>query len=375
MSYYSVSNGIIMQNGGSHRKRSSSNHLKKHMMQGGSIVYDLFDDDVLFIPKGVQVKDRVKGVLWGRAVNVAPKEIEKTSIPKIEQLVKKTIPPTSSATIRKRTPTTVKEPPIEPKVIAKERRIIEPSSPLPPSVVLPDLDFEPPMAKHVKEPEMHQITTPVKKPKTKPVQQIIGKNIPVNEGAEKFGLLNLEELNGYSIVFKAITLGNMTDAGGNIVDTSDIKNSEEFRKIKDLLLEYNNKYIFTHPKEGDKIPVKYYRSDTNIQEAQDLTTEIKEIFQLISARTLQRRKSSATPPQRTAKIKFGKDVKHDITTENMDELVRLKETLQRAYSDLPSYLIKLNQIDIDRQKNRRLVVLGHEPSCILIHHLPHQDNF
>ena len=83
MDYYIVKNGIIKQNGGG---KCSENKLKNAMMKGGSIVYDMYDDDILFLPKNNKI---IKpSITWGNVINVRPKEIEKASISTITKVIK-----------------------------------------------------------------------------------------------------------------------------------------------------------------------------------------------------------------------------------------------------------------------------------------------
>ena len=87
MSYYSVKNGNVYQNGGGLHKKCSKKTLKNNMMKGGSIVYDLLEKELLYIPKNVKVTNR-NDLLWGNAVNVAPKEITLAPVDKISEVVK-----------------------------------------------------------------------------------------------------------------------------------------------------------------------------------------------------------------------------------------------------------------------------------------------
>lgn len=97
MDYYIVKNGIIKQNGGN---KCSENKLKKAMMNGGRIVYDMYDDDILFLPKnGKTIKP---SVIWGKVINVRPKEIEKASVAEIAKVIVKKFSKEQKAELKKR---------------------------------------------------------------------------------------------------------------------------------------------------------------------------------------------------------------------------------------------------------------------------------
>jgi len=85
MSYYSVKDGIVRH---SNNTMCSESTLKRAMMKGGSIVYDMYQDNVLFLPKGVMSNRPTGAVVWGQAVNVSPKEIQKVHIPTVAKAVK-----------------------------------------------------------------------------------------------------------------------------------------------------------------------------------------------------------------------------------------------------------------------------------------------
>ena len=110
MDYYLVKDGVVKQNGGS---KCSVKKLKKAMMKGGSIVYDQYN--LTFIPKSSSAM--IGQVPWGQVINVAPKELSQVPLTSVEQAVKKTVPSTSTATFRQRTPIAVKEFSIQPKEV------------------------------------------------------------------------------------------------------------------------------------------------------------------------------------------------------------------------------------------------------------------
>jgi len=86
MSYYSVKDGILRQNDNT---TCSESTVKNAMMNGGSILYDLYQDDVLFLPRN-SVSNRPTGnIVWGNAINVDSTEIYKvSSIIKVAEAVK-----------------------------------------------------------------------------------------------------------------------------------------------------------------------------------------------------------------------------------------------------------------------------------------------
>jgi len=74
MSYYSVKDGIIRQ---SDDTMCSESTVKRAMMNGGSILYDMYQNDILFLPRGVPSNRPIRHINWNKVISVFPTEISK----------------------------------------------------------------------------------------------------------------------------------------------------------------------------------------------------------------------------------------------------------------------------------------------------------
>jgi len=301
MSYYSVKDGIVRH---SNNTMCSDGTLKRAMMKGGSIVYDMYQDNVLFFPKGVMSNRPTGAVVWGQAVNVSPKEIQKVHIPTVAKAVKQ-------------------------KIKSKED-------------TLPTSTITKPKSK---------LFSTTQSANIRRKQIILEEDTKLLEIVKKYNILSEKAIELYEKIIKTIITQKIPkdekrqaiiDRLNEILNFKNVKSSREFSDFRELLLQYNTKFLFRED--------RYEKSPFIVKEGSNIThmeTYTKDIQALINKIMLGKvEKSTRTPSieiePRTEYTKIRVqpvmdddeyDIYYDIT-DSLSKYPKNKQLIKELYDEL-----------------------------------------
>lgn len=283
MSYFSVKNDKIMYGG----KRSTSSALKQKMMGGGNIVYDMYKDDTLFIPRGVNVSNRPLS-MFGQVVNVAPKEINKASVNAIaESVQQKTL-----ISKLKQTDTS--------KIKVFDQNATGHN------ILLDDNDSEV-MSKYD--------TSPI------------------------YGFIAYDELDKYISENKRVNISTSKD-------DNDIKISVEFKTFSDALNRLNE-YYYIHIDENNNYNL-IYKKGVNVNIVKPIIKEIRENYKKIKEKKLNKRQSLTKPlPKRKPKTQINEEKNEVILIDRRGVLLSKYQKLEQKLKKNDKYKKLLEGINLD----------------------------